>query len=140
MNVHLVGDRVQHLVVGELTGVAQRRVERSRTAFPVEESAGLLDGRCDREHDVGVLGDRAGPDFQADDERHGLQRRSRRLGIRQVVGVDGADDNAQAMGLKPLISGTHPEDEALYLKQHGYWAQVMARALAAEQDDAEVPA
>jgi benzoate/toluate 1,2-dioxygenase alpha subunit len=54
--------------------------------------------------------------------------------------IDGADENAQAMGLKPLISGTHPEDEGLYLKQHGYWSQVMARALAAEQGDAEVPA
>ncbi len=44
------------------------------------------------------------------------------------------------MGLKPLISGTRPEDEGLYLKQHGYWAQVMARALAAGQDAAEVSA
>ena len=38
-------------------------------ALPVDERAGLLRDRRDREHDVGAVGDRAGPQLQADDER-----------------------------------------------------------------------
>lgn len=50
--------------------------------------------------------------------------------------VEGADDNAKAMGMQPLISGTRPEDEASYLRQHGYWAECMRKAIAAERGDA----
>lgn len=46
--------------------------------------------------------------------------------------IEGPDDNARAMGLNPLVSGTRPEDEGMYLKQHGYWAQALRQAAEAE--------
>lgn len=46
--------------------------------------------------------------------------------------VEGADDNARAMGLEPLISGNRSEDEGLFVRQHEYWAQTLIAALDAE--------
>ena len=46
--------------------------------------------------------------------------------------VEGADDNAKAMGLEPLISGNRSEDEGLFVRQHEYWAQTLIAALDAE--------
>lgn len=43
--------------------------------------------------------------------------------------VEGADDNARAMGLEPLISGNRSEDEGLFVRQHEYWAQTLIAAL-----------
>ncbi|MBU2419202.1 MAG: Rieske 2Fe-2S domain-containing protein [Alphaproteobacteria bacterium] len=43
--------------------------------------------------------------------------------------VDGADDNAKAMGLEPLISGNRSEDEGLFVRQHEYWAQTLIAAI-----------
>ena len=43
--------------------------------------------------------------------------------------VEGADDNAKAMGLEPLISGNRSEDEGLFVRQHEYWAQTLIAAL-----------
>jgi len=48
--------------------------------------------------------------------------------------VEGADDNAKAMGLEPLISGNRSEDEGLFVRQHEYWAQTLIAALDAEPE------
>ncbi|WP_322069683.1 Rieske 2Fe-2S domain-containing protein [Paraburkholderia bannensis] len=50
--------------------------------------------------------------------------------------VEGADDNAKKMGLKPLISGERSEDEGLFVVQHEYWVRVMRDALKKEQEGA----
>lgn len=47
--------------------------------------------------------------------------------------IDGPDENARRMGLKPLLSGERSEDEGLFVCQHEYWAGVMRDALAAEK-------
>ncbi|RFU45471.1 Rieske 2Fe-2S domain-containing protein [Paraburkholderia sp. DHOC27] len=50
--------------------------------------------------------------------------------------VHGPDENAQGMGLNPLISGERSEDEGLFVVQHEYWVQVMREALRKEQAEA----
>jgi benzoate/toluate 1,2-dioxygenase alpha subunit len=50
--------------------------------------------------------------------------------------IDGPDDNARRMGLKPLLSGERSEDEGLFVRQHEYWAKVMRNALATEIEGA----
>ncbi|MBN3856368.1 MULTISPECIES: Rieske 2Fe-2S domain-containing protein [unclassified Paraburkholderia] len=49
--------------------------------------------------------------------------------------VEGADDNAKKMGLKPLISGERSEDEGLFVCQHEYWVEVMRDALKKERKE-----
>src|SRR5690348_493689 len=46
--------------------------------------------------------------------------------------IEGADEGAEAIGMKPLMSGVKTEDEGLFVVQHKYWHDVMQRALAAE--------
>jgi benzoate/toluate 1,2-dioxygenase alpha subunit len=43
--------------------------------------------------------------------------------------VDGPDENALAIGLKPLLSGTKGEDEGLFVKQHAFWARSLKKAV-----------
>lgn len=43
--------------------------------------------------------------------------------------IDGPDENAQRMGLKPMLSGERSEDEGLFVRQHEYWVTVMREAL-----------
>ncbi|WBQ17625.1 Rieske 2Fe-2S domain-containing protein [Sphingobium yanoikuyae] len=43
--------------------------------------------------------------------------------------VEGPDDNAKRLGLKPLLSGERSEDEGLFVRQHEYWAQALREAL-----------
>ena len=43
--------------------------------------------------------------------------------------LEGPDDNARALGMQPLLSGVRTEDEGLFVRQHGYWAQVLGEAL-----------
>jgi benzoate/toluate 1,2-dioxygenase alpha subunit len=43
--------------------------------------------------------------------------------------IDGADDNAKAMGLEPMLSGGRSEDEGLFVRQHAYWARTLISAL-----------
>ena len=52
--------------------------------------------------------------------------------------IEGADEAAQRIGLKPVLSGVKTEDEGLYTIQHRYWVQTIRRALAVEA--ADVPA
>ena len=49
--------------------------------------------------------------------------------------VEGADENAEVIGLKPLMSGKRTEDEGLFVVQHQYWQETMRRALEAEAED-----
>ena len=46
--------------------------------------------------------------------------------------VQGADPAAEAIGMKPLLSGARTEDEGLFVVQHKHWHDIMRRALAAE--------
>lgn len=46
--------------------------------------------------------------------------------------VRGPDENAQKMGINPLVSGARSEDEGLFVCQHEYWANTLRKALARE--------
>ncbi|MFA9219174.1 MAG: SRPBCC family protein, partial [Sphingomonadaceae bacterium] len=46
--------------------------------------------------------------------------------------VQGADDAAREIGLKPVMSGVKTDDEGLYTIQHRYWMDVMKHALKVE--------
>lgn len=43
--------------------------------------------------------------------------------------IAGPDDNAKAMGLEPILSGSRSEDEGLFVRQHEYWARTLIAAL-----------
>jgi benzoate/toluate 1,2-dioxygenase subunit alpha len=47
--------------------------------------------------------------------------------------IQGADEGADAIGMKPLMSGAKTEDEGLFAVQHRYWMETMQRHMAAEQ-------
>ena len=68
VDVELLGERVQHPAVGHRAIVVDRQVERPASALPGDVAAGLLGGRRHRQHHVGMLGDGAAPDLEADDE------------------------------------------------------------------------
>ena len=46
--------------------------------------------------------------------------------------IDGADEEAEKIELKPVMSGVKTEDEGLYTVQHRYWHDVMKKALEGE--------
>lgn len=48
--------------------------------------------------------------------------------------IDGPDEAAETLGLKPVLSGLKTEDEGLYTVQHRYWSEVMKKALAQQQE------
>jgi benzoate/toluate 1,2-dioxygenase alpha subunit len=50
--------------------------------------------------------------------------------------VEGADDNARALGLKPMLSGERSEDEGLFVRQHEYWAHTLIAALDRDREAA----
>ena len=43
--------------------------------------------------------------------------------------IDGPDENAKAIGLKPLLSGERSEDEGLFVRQHEFWAKALREAI-----------
>lgn len=43
--------------------------------------------------------------------------------------LEGPDENAQTMEIKPLLSGPRSEDEALYISHHHHWQQTLLRSL-----------
>ncbi|QEM80417.1 Rieske 2Fe-2S domain-containing protein [Halomonas binhaiensis] len=47
--------------------------------------------------------------------------------------IEGADDNASAIDMKPLLSGAAPEDEGLYVLHHKHWVSEMLRAIDKER-------
>lgn len=48
--------------------------------------------------------------------------------------IDGADQNARAIGLTPLLSGERSEDEGLFVRQHQFWAESLGAALDREEN------
>ncbi|WP_421842197.1 Rieske 2Fe-2S domain-containing protein [Marinobacter algicola] len=48
--------------------------------------------------------------------------------------IDGADDNANAIGMKPQLSGKSPDYEGMMLRHHQHWAVIMQRAIAKERE------
>jgi benzoate/toluate 1,2-dioxygenase alpha subunit len=50
--------------------------------------------------------------------------------------LDGPDEAARKIGLKPLMSGVKTEDEGLYTIQHRYWVETMKKAAAAQGSEA----
>ena len=48
--------------------------------------------------------------------------------------IEGPDDEANKIGLKPILSGVKTEDEGLYVAQHTYWLEAMTKAAQAEQE------
>ncbi|HDX2367865.1 TPA: Rieske 2Fe-2S domain-containing protein [Escherichia coli] len=51
--------------------------------------------------------------------------------------IEGPDENARKMGMKPLLSGERSEDEGLFICQHHYWAQEMRKAVQQEREGAQ---
>ena len=51
--------------------------------------------------------------------------------------IQGPDDAANEIGLKPKLSGIKTEDEGLYLAQHQYWLTEVKKAIASEKALAE---
>ena len=47
--------------------------------------------------------------------------------------IEGADETAQAIDMKPLLSGASPEDEGLYVLHHKHWVSEMLRAIDKER-------
>jgi len=52
--------------------------------------------------------------------------------------IAGPDEAAQRIGLNPVMSGVHTEDEGLYTVQHRYWLDVMKKAMAAQDNNDDV--
>ena len=50
--------------------------------------------------------------------------------------IDGADQAAETIGLRPVMSGLKTEDEGLYTVQHRYWLDEMKKALGQEGEAA----
>jgi benzoate/toluate 1,2-dioxygenase alpha subunit len=46
--------------------------------------------------------------------------------------MDGPDEHANQLHMKPLMSGAKPEDEGLYLNHYKHWQDEMTRAIEAE--------
>ena len=47
--------------------------------------------------------------------------------------LDGPDENADEIGLKPVLSGQRPADEGLYVVHHQHWVEEMLRAVERER-------
>lgn len=43
--------------------------------------------------------------------------------------IQGPDEDADAIGMKPLLSGARTEDEGLFVIQHGYWKDALVEGL-----------
>ena len=50
--------------------------------------------------------------------------------------IEGPDEDAQALGIKPVLSGARTEDEGLFVIQHKQWVERMARAIERERETA----
>jgi benzoate/toluate 1,2-dioxygenase subunit alpha len=49
--------------------------------------------------------------------------------------ITGADEEAERIGMKPILSGARTEDEGLFVIQHRQWTERMAAAVAAERSN-----
>jgi benzoate/toluate 1,2-dioxygenase subunit alpha len=52
--------------------------------------------------------------------------------------IDGPDDNAKAIGLRPILSGERSEDEGLFVRQHEFWAKTLREAILRNGDATNV--
>ena len=52
--------------------------------------------------------------------------------------LQGADDNASAIDMKPLLSGQRPDDEGLYVIHHQHWVEEMLRAIDKERGSTRI--
>ncbi|CKT25645.1 Uncharacterised protein [Mycobacterium tuberculosis] len=94
MDTHVVGQRVQHPVIRLASlqcAAAQRGFECTVATLPVDERAGFLGRRRDREHHVGAFGDRTVSQLQADHETGGVQRGQHGVRVGEVRGFDTPD-------------------------------------------------
>ncbi len=48
--------------------------------------------------------------------------------------IEGADDDAKAIDMKPLLSGAKTEDEGLFVVQHAYWRDALIEGLKKEAE------
>jgi benzoate/toluate 1,2-dioxygenase alpha subunit len=48
--------------------------------------------------------------------------------------IQGPDEAANEIGLKPKLSGIKTEDEGLYLAQHEHWLHLMKEAITSEKE------
>ena len=48
--------------------------------------------------------------------------------------IQGPDDAANEIGLKPKLSGIKTEDEGLYLAQHQHWLELIKQGIATEKE------
>jgi len=48
--------------------------------------------------------------------------------------IEGPDENAKRLGLKPLLSSERSEDEGLFVRQHEYWVQALRSGIARDRD------
>lgn len=53
--------------------------------------------------------------------------------------INGQDENAKAMDLHPLLSGSRSEDEGLFVRQHEYWAQALRAGILRDGGDGAHP-
>ena len=51
--------------------------------------------------------------------------------------VEGPDENATKMGIRPLISGARSEDEGLFVCQHDHWAKTMRKGVQQDREGAQ---
>ena len=63
------------------------------------------------------------------DRLHGRAAHWNDLSPRRAHWIDGPDEGAAAIGLKPLLSGAKTEDEGLFAVQHRYWMDTMRKPL-----------
>jgi len=47
--------------------------------------------------------------------------------------IDGPDEHANQIDMKPIMSGARPDDEGLYVNHHQHWQEEMTRAIEAER-------
>lgn len=47
--------------------------------------------------------------------------------------IDGPDEHANQLGMKPIMSGAKPEDEGIYVNHHQHWVEEMTRAIESER-------
>ena len=57
----------------------------------------------------------------------------------EALDMNGADENAQNINMKPLMSGVKTEDEGLFVVQHKYWMETMQEALDKEKAAESIP-
>ncbi len=69
-------------------------------------------------------------EFRASQEGfHGLSAEWNDLSRGAIRWVEGPDDNARALGMRPLLSGIKTEDEGLFVRQHAYWAEALLKGV-----------